>query len=43
MQALLPLHGLVHAGELVADGGKVLQVGEVVGTGGREEVGKVTG
>jgi hypothetical protein len=43
VQALLPLHGVVHTSELVADGGQVLQVGEVVGAGGREEVGEVTG
>lgn len=43
MQAFLPLHGLIHAGELVTDRGQVLQVGEVIGAGGREEVGEVTG
>ena len=43
MQAFLPLHGLVHTGELVANRGQVLHVREIIGSGCLEEMREITG
>jgi hypothetical protein len=43
VQALLPLQGVVHPGELAADGGQAAEVGVVVGARGCEKVREVPG